>query len=153
MKRLGGFYSDYPFLSLLFVIPLLSLVGIPPLSGFWPKLSLIGAGFDTGNYWVVGGILFASFLTLIVVIRFWAEVFWKKSELKTSSSSYLFNHDMKYHRRIQMLAPIIFITIISLYIGFAAENIQVLSERIADELMNPQPYIDAVLNKTEILEL
>ncbi|HET8885049.1 MAG TPA: proton-conducting transporter membrane subunit [Salinimicrobium sp.] len=153
IRALGGLYEDFPKISLLIIASFCSLVGLPPFSGFWPKLSLLTEAFKIENYWIVGAILLASFLTLFIIWKLWSEVFWKKSELKTSSSSYLFNHDMKYHRRIQMLAPIIFITIISLYIGFAAENIQVLSERIADELMNPQPYIDAVLNKTEILEL
>src|SRR5690606_29168570 len=41
MRNLGGLYAKYPLLSLLMAIPLFSVAGIPPLSGFWPKLSLI----------------------------------------------------------------------------------------------------------------
>ncbi|HET8753998.1 MAG TPA: proton-conducting transporter membrane subunit [Salinimicrobium sp.] len=144
MKRLGGFYSDYPFLSLLFVIPLLSLVGIPPLSGFWPKLSLIGAGFDTGNYWVVGGILFASFLTLIVVIRFWAEVFWKNGEILPKRANFPYFHKLKLYKRTKIVLPIVFLSLVTLYLGFGAENIQLLSSRISQELLNPEAYINAV---------
>lgn len=50
------------------------------------------------------------------------------------------------------VAPIVFLSIVSLYIGFGAENIQILSSRVAQELMDNQLYIDAVLNKTQISE-
>ena len=42
----------------------------------------------------------------------------------------------------------VFLSLISLYIGFGAEHIQVLSSRIANELMNSQQYIDTVLNNS-----
>src|SRR5690606_36669203 len=43
--NLGGLYSEYPRLSLLMAIVLVSLVGFPPLSGFWPKISLFLESF------------------------------------------------------------------------------------------------------------
>ena len=43
MRDLGGIYAKHPKISLLLFIPLFSLVGIPPLSGFWPKINLIKA--------------------------------------------------------------------------------------------------------------
>lgn len=149
IRALGGLYEEYPRLSLIMVISFFSLIGLPPMSGFWPKISLLKAGFDANNYWIVAAILLASFLTLYIIAKLWAAVFWKKSEIITSSTSYLFVHQMKKKRRVQMVAPIVFLTLISLYIGFGAENIQLLSNRIAGELMNPQPYIDAVLFKVK----
>jgi len=77
LKSLGGLYKEYPKLSLLMVIPFFSLIGIPPLSGFWPKISLIISSFKTENYLILGAIIFASLLTLIVMARLWSEVFWK----------------------------------------------------------------------------
>src|SRR5690606_27906155 len=43
MPKLGGLYSEYPKLSVLMGIVFFSLVGIPPLSGFWPKINLFQA--------------------------------------------------------------------------------------------------------------
>src|SRR5690554_5961677 len=57
IKRLGGFYKSYPKLSLLMAVPLFSLVGIPPLSGFWAKIFLIEGGFAGGNYIIVFAII------------------------------------------------------------------------------------------------
>ncbi|MFD1094755.1 proton-conducting transporter transmembrane domain-containing protein [Salegentibacter chungangensis] len=146
MRNLGGFYSQYPRLSLLIFIPLFSLVGIPPLSGFWPKLSLISAGFTNGNYITVAAIIFASFITLVIIARFWSEVFWKNPEERPENPKFEYFRDIRKLRKVQFVAPIIFLSLVSLYIGFGAEHIQVLSTRIADELLNTQQYVDAVLN-------
>ena len=80
MRDLGGIYAKYPKISLLLFIPLFSLVGIPPLSGFWPKINLIKAGFTGGNYITVAAIIFASFITLVIIAKMWAEVFWKDAK-------------------------------------------------------------------------
>lgn len=145
MRKLGDLYAEYPLLSLLFAVPLFSLVGIPPLSGFWPKLSLINAGFDTENYWLIGSILFASFLTLFVVVRFWAEVFWKSGEILPRRLNFPYFDKLKSYKKVQLIAPLVFLSLVSLYVGFGAEHVQELSNRISKELLDKQIYIEAVL--------
>ncbi|WP_424492519.1 proton-conducting transporter membrane subunit [Salinimicrobium sp. GXAS 041] len=152
MKKLGGFYADHPMLSLLFAIPLFSLVGIPPLSGFWPKLSLISAGFETGNYVVIGGILFASFLTLFVIVKFWSEVFWKSGAPIKRIKNFPYFNRLRSYRKVQILGPIVFLSIVTLYVGFGAENIQELATRISFELLNSEGYIEAVFNNARIVQ-
>lgn len=148
MRRLGDLYDQFPKLSLLMIIPLLSLIGIPPFSGFWPKISLIEASVQQGDYWTLGAIIFASLLTLIIVAKIWSEVFWKKSENLPNRKSFSYFQDMNKSKKIGMVAPIVMLTLVTLYIGFGAEHIQALSARIASELMNPQQYIDSVMPKT-----
>ncbi|MGI0105417.1 proton-conducting transporter membrane subunit [Salinimicrobium sp. WS361] len=147
IKKLGDFYADHPKLSLLFAIPLFSLVGIPPLSGFWPKLSLISEGWFTDNFIVIGAIIFASFITLVVIIKLWGEVFWKTGEKLPEVRNFPYFNKLTNIKKTQMLAPIIFLSIVSLYLGFGAGNIQNLAERIAFELMDNQEYINTVLRK------
>lgn len=147
MRKLGDFYADYPKMSLLFAIPLFSLVGIPPLSGFWPKLSLISAGWETENYLLIASIILASFITLFVIVKLWGEVFWKKSTDLPKPRNFPYFQKLTALKKTQMIAPIIFLSIISLYIGFGAENIQTLAMRIAFELTDNQEYINAVLQK------
>ncbi|MGO3706717.1 MAG: proton-conducting transporter transmembrane domain-containing protein [Mesonia hippocampi] len=145
LDKLGGLYDKYPKLSLLMLIPLLSLVGVPPLSGFWPKISLFLAAYDTQNYLVVAMVVFASLLTLIVVAKLWAEAFWKKDAELPERPHFLYFDKLWISKRIQFVAPIVLLTLVSLYIGFGAEHIQQLSTRIADELINHKQYIDAVM--------
>ncbi len=149
MRALGGFYSDYPKLSLLIFIPLFSLVGIPPLSGFWPKISLITASFNTESYWGLAAIIFASFITLVVIAKLWAEVFWKNPGEIRERFKFDYFHKMGKYRKLGFVAPIVFLSFVSLYIGFGAENIQILSSRVAQELMDNQLYIDAVFNNAQ----
>lgn len=151
LRMLGGLYSQYPKLSLLIFIPLFSLVGIPPLSGFWPKISLLEAAFESNYYWTIAAIIFASFITLVIIARLWAEVFWKNPADIAEKPKFEYFRDISKLRKVQFVAPIVFLSLVSLYIGFGAESIQELSTRIADELTNPQPYIDAVMNKTQTL--
>ena len=44
LDRLGGMVRTAPVLAVLFLVPALSLAGIPPLSGFVPKFALVDAG-------------------------------------------------------------------------------------------------------------
>ena len=81
MRLLGGFYKEQPLMSLLMAIPLFSLVGIPPLSGFWGKLLLIQGAMDSSNILLIGFILLGSFLTLFIIAKLWSEVFWKDPQI------------------------------------------------------------------------
>ncbi|MEE2771751.1 MAG: proton-conducting transporter membrane subunit [Bacteroidota bacterium] len=147
MRNLGGLYAAWPKISLLLFIPLFSLVGIPPLSGFWPKINLIKAGFAQGSYFTVAAIIFASFITLVIIAKLWAEVFWKDGKEIKRSRNFQFFTDLPKLKRIQLVVPVALLSLVSLYIGFGAEHIQEVSARIADELVNNQGYIDTVLKR------
>jgi multicomponent Na+:H+ antiporter subunit D len=147
MKDLGGFYGSYPKLSLLMLIPLFSLIGIPPLSGFWPKLSLLKGGFEGQHYILIGFILLGSFLTLFVIAKMWTMVFWKASTGIPRGPNFRYFGDLKFKDKLNMVIPIAILAVVSLFIGFFAEHIQLLSERISFELMHPEGYIEAVLGK------
>ena len=60
MDSLGGMYSGYPALSLVMAVIFFSLAGIPPLSGFWPKIYLFEAGFGTESFGLMLAIIVAS---------------------------------------------------------------------------------------------
>ena len=145
MRQLGDLYAKWPKISLLLFIPLFSLVGIPPLSGFWPKINLIKAGFTNGSYITVGAIIFASFITLVIIAKLWAEVFWKEGKELPFRKHFGYFEKMTTFKRVQFVFPVALLGIVSLYIGFGAEHIQELSARIADELVNSEGYIETVL--------
>src|SRR5690606_30740179 len=150
IKRLGGFYKSYPKLSLLMAIPLFSLVGIPPLSGFWAKIFLIEGGFAGGDYGVVFAIILGSLITLIIIAKIWSEVFWKESvELPTRDYIRYF-HELKPSKQFGVVIPIVFLSLVSLFIGFGAEYVIVVSQHIAGELVDTSYYIEAVLGPQKI---
>ena len=145
MAKLGGLYSTYPRLSVLMAIVLFSLVGIPPLSGFWPKISLFQAGFMEGNYFLIGGMIIASFATLYVIAKMWTEVFWKDRDPAAESEDGFAL--MRKSDRALLVAPVVFLALVSLYIGFGAESVMVVSKHIAAQMLDSKPYIQAVLGK------
>jgi multicomponent Na+:H+ antiporter subunit D len=73
--------------------------------------------------------------------------FWEKGEEVEEIQEFLYFEAMPLYQKIMVVAPIVFLSVVSLYIGFQPENIQVLAERIADQLVDPTPYIRAVLGK------
>jgi len=77
LRRIGGLYAAQPGLAILFAIPALSLVGIPPLSGFWSKLLVLQAAFRQDQIIWASAALLVSVLTLYSMLKIWTEAFWK----------------------------------------------------------------------------
>lgn len=145
MKKLGGLYAEYPKISLLIAIVLFSLAGIPPLSGFWPKIYLLQGAFENAHYFYAGALILGSFITLFVIAKFWSEVFWKKSPEPDIIEDKF--KDLIGIRKIALILPICILAASSLYIGLNAEIIIQVADRISSEMLNTTPYIQAVLGK------
>jgi len=145
MSKLGGLYAHYPKISLLIAVVLFSLAGIPPLSGFWPKIYLIEAGFSANNYAFVLSVIIGSFITLYVIARLWSEVFWKNDpadEIITDSFE-----PLKPFKKMLLVLPIGILAATTLYIGLNAEIVIQVADRISTEMLDTTPYIQAVLGK------
>lgn len=145
MRRLGGFYKDYPKLSFLMAIVLFSLVGIPPLSGFWPKIQLFQEAFAKHQYGLLGVLIFASFITLFVIARVWMEVFWKDSPKSLDLVQDEFE-TMDWVKKTCLVLPVVILAATSVFIGLGAEKVYIVVEKIASDLMDNSAYIRAVLN-------
>ena len=77
LKRAGGMVRSDPLFVFLFAVPMLSLAGIPPLSGFWAKLFVLRASFAGGMGWLALVALVAALLTIVSVASLWSETCWK----------------------------------------------------------------------------
>lgn len=143
LKQLGGLYILYPGLALLFLIPALSLAGIPPLSGFWAKFALIQAGLAAEQYLIVAVSLGVSILTLFSMAKIWAEVFWKDQPGKEPPAQAI--SLMPYQAGLSMLLPVGALAALLLAIGLLAEPLVNLSLLAAGQLLNPADYIETVL--------
>ncbi|MDO5652548.1 MAG: proton-conducting transporter membrane subunit [Brachymonas sp.] len=77
LRRIGGLYAVHPVLALLFGISALSLVGIPPFTGFWAKLLVLQATHAQARPVWLGMALLVSLLTMYSMIKIWMEAFWK----------------------------------------------------------------------------
>ena len=77
LRRTGGLYAGRPLLAVLFLVSALSLVGVPPLWGFWAKFSLVRELLLEGRYLWGATALAVSALTLYSMAKIWLEAFWK----------------------------------------------------------------------------
>jgi multicomponent Na+:H+ antiporter subunit D len=142
LKKLGGLYKDFPLLALLFLIPAMSLAGVPPLSGFFAKLMLIIAGLEQREYIVVGIALLVGLLTLFSMTKIWNEAFWKALPEPDSRA----RPDVEGRQGIVwMIVPIVVLAGMTVLIGLAGMPIFSLAERAAEQLFDPDQYIHAVL--------
>ncbi|HUF28849.1 MAG TPA: Na+/H+ antiporter subunit D [Gemmatimonadaceae bacterium] len=138
----GGMYRAHPWLAVLFLIPALSLAGIPPLSGFWAKLLLVRAGLEIESYVIVVVALLVGVLTLFSMTKIWAEAFWKPIPPDTPLPPPINRRAMAL-----LVAPIAALAALTLTIGLWTEPFLAFAERAAAELMDPSGYVRAVLGE------
>jgi multicomponent Na+:H+ antiporter subunit D len=136
LKDLGGLYRHYPFLAILFLIPALSLGGIPPLSGFFAKFMIIKATLITEEYLLVIIALVVGVLTLYSMTKIWSEAFW------TPEKTHLLARPLIPPT---MLIPVIIMAAVTISIGIFADILLQLCDIAGEQLMNPSHYIQAVL--------
>jgi multicomponent Na+:H+ antiporter subunit D len=134
LATLGSVFREYPGVAVLCMIPLFSLAGVPPLSGFVGKLALVRATLDAGAWWTAGAILAVGVLTIISMARLWDEAFWKPAPEPDRASM----------SRV-MLLPIAGLAAVTLTITISAGPMFDLSLRASEQLLNPQMYVQAVL--------
>ncbi len=148
LKQLGHLYRGYPLLAVLFLIPALSLGGIPPLSGFWAKLGLLRAGLEIEQYAIVFVALAVSILTLFSMTKIWAEAFWKNSPAYEITAVTAAVSAMPRQTTRLLLLPIAGLMILTIVLGLVAEPFVELALAAATQLRNPDLYIQAVLGGT-----
>jgi multicomponent Na+:H+ antiporter subunit D len=141
LKKLGGLFQPAPVLSVLFLLPALSLAGLPPLSGFWAKFALVRAGLESSQYVIVATALAVSVLTLFSMTKIWAEVFWKPQPANEISVA----ENLLPAPSFGLLLPLALLASFSVVMGLLAEPFFALASQAAEQLLNPSGYINAVL--------
>jgi multicomponent Na+:H+ antiporter subunit D len=147
LKKLGGLYGPHPFLALFFLIPALSLAGIPPLSGFFAKLALVRAGLIAEQYAIVATALVVSIVTLFSMVKIWSEAFWKAppDAVAESDSGQAFSQFSA--SRYWLGLPVLALISLIVFTGLAVEPVYRLANRAAEQLMDPGEYIRIVLQR------
>ena len=147
LNKLGGLYAASPGLAMLFFVPALSLAGLPPLSGFFAKLTLVQAGLETQHYLIVATALAVGLLTLFSMTKIWAEAFWKEAPDMSGASASAPTSAVSRAADLLLIGPIAALALVTVVIGLAAEPVYLLASRAAEQLMNPTEYIQAVLGR------
>jgi multicomponent Na+:H+ antiporter subunit D len=153
-RRMGGLYGASTPLSILFLILVLAISGVPPTLGFWPKLLLLEASLDGSG--LVGGeldylalalafcLLLNALLTLIAGTRLWAHIFWRTGH--EGEQSEVPNPDLRpltLRERRFGLSSAAFLTAVVVVAGLAPNPLFEIERTAALDLLQPQSYIEA----------
>lgn len=139
LKNMGGLYRQHPWVSAGFFIAAMSLAGLPPLSGFFAKFVVIQSGVEAHSWWATGFALLVGLLTLYSMVKIWAEVFWKaRPEANVTVTNAM-------RLSIWMAAPVAMLAALTVSIGVWGEPLLQIAQQAAEQLLNRQGYIDAVL--------
>ena len=155
LGKVKGLAKREPLIAVAFFLAALSLVGIPPFSGFVGKLALLIASFDAGQ-WLVASIAIAvSVITLLSMIKIWSEIFWGKHHpesdtVKDVPTSTLGNGqstvNMKRRIGAGLIAPPLALAVLTLALGLGGTFLLDLTQVAADSLVDTTGYVEAVTN-------
>lgn len=75
ITRMGGLISKMPVTAVSFLICAFSVMGIPPLGGFFSKYSVIAGAVVSGHNWIAFAFLITAVLTIVYLMRVFIMVF------------------------------------------------------------------------------
>ena len=137
--KVGGLARRSGFFALLFIIPALSLAGIPPFSGFLAKYSLIRAGFEDGQWVIIGIAIAVSLLTLISMTKIWIGLFWGDITPPVPTERV----GILRHHQLMTLSTVVLISG-TVVIAFMAGPLYEFCVGAAEQLVDPMMYVKAV---------
>ncbi|MBU8792261.1 MULTISPECIES: Na+/H+ antiporter subunit D [Bacillaceae] len=138
IDEMSGLIRNYPLLGWMFFIVMLSLAGVPPLSGFIGKV-LVGQGtIETGSYILLALAFLSSIFVLYSLLRVFLQCFWGETIISSEDEIPMKNGWM---------IPCAILTIGTIVLGLGAEFIFPYVSDAANTLLNPSDYIDAVLTQ------
>ncbi len=144
LDRLGGLAHRSGLLAALFLLPALSLSGIPPFSGFIAKLGLVSASLDAGGGLVVAVAIFCSLLTLVSMTKIWLGAFWGSVSARPAAVGAA---PATPRWPIGMTAATGGMVVVGLALAAGAGPLYRLCQRSAGELVDTAGYVRVVLGR------
>jgi multicomponent Na+:H+ antiporter subunit D len=142
-KNMGGMQSSFPKISFLLGLVFFTVVGIPPLSGFFPKIPLFQSAFFLSLPLSLA-YLFGSAVTLFCIGKIWVEVFW--GEEKAEGTRW----NLSQKQKILSLSPIVLLFLVSISLSIWSEEVFVFSGNIAKDILHPEIYVNSIFSKGEV---
>jgi len=75
ITRLGGLRRQMPITALSFLLCALSVMGVPPLGGFFSKSMVIMGAADAGRTWITATFVLGAVFTILYLMRAYNRVF------------------------------------------------------------------------------
>tara|TARA_R110002020_G_scaffold39991_8_gene118348 strand:+ start:196 stop:1764 length:1569 start_codon:yes stop_codon:yes gene_type:complete len=138
LTRAGGLYARSGLVAALTLVLFLSVAGLPPFSGLWPKVMLVKASLDVGAWWLAGAILVTGLLTTITVGRIWVLAYWRSAPGEAAEKAVL--------NPLPIGATVALAGLVALTVGAGVwpEPVMALAQEAARGLLDPSAYVQSV---------
>lgn len=152
--RLSGLLRRDRAVAVLFALGLLSLIGLPPMSGLWGKIALVhavGSAGGTPAWFYIGAVIVASFISMLALQRMWTEVFWGPP-MDTYRPDHMFTgrgkktklpEDVRIPARLILPGAALIGVSFAMFVGSAF--VLPMAEGAGASLMDVRAYVQAVL--------
>jgi multicomponent Na+:H+ antiporter subunit D len=148
LAELGGGYKASSLLSVLFLVLVFAVSGLPPFSGFWPKFVLVEAALAEGHHWLTFAILFSGLLTSIAMGRVWAHAFWRGGPIGTEDGRDAAPlNNLVGTVRARAFIPISVLTVFVVIMGVMPTPFFGMAQLGSYSLLRPQAYTQAVFGE------
>ncbi len=140
IQEMSGLIRNYPVLGWLFFIAMLSLAGIPPLSGFIGKVFIGQGAIESESYLLLGVGFLSSIFVLYSLLRIFLNCFWGETIISEDDDKPL---------KMGVLIPSVLLGLLTIGLGLGADAISAYVSDATRTLTDPSIYIRAVLNTIE----
>ena len=83
IRKLGGLIHTMPVTAVAFLVCAFSVMGLPPLGGFFAKYMVVNGAVDAGQPWIAAVFILGAVLTVIYLLRAFAGIFMGKPNGET----------------------------------------------------------------------
>jgi multicomponent Na+:H+ antiporter subunit D len=139
----GAIYRTQPFVAAMFFVFGFALAGLPPFSGFWPKVLLIQAALAETAYLATAVIVVTGFLTTLAIGRVWVLAYLREAGNDGPFEGAVTELDPA--SRPAWAAPLVIFAGLVLALGLIPEPLIAISQQGAAVLLDPDLYVRAVL--------
>ena len=155
-KKLSGLIRRERVASVLMIIGLFSLIGLPPTSGLWGKMGLVRALMENvipATIVMVITVVLASIGSLLALQRLWKNTFWGDDMTQYHPDSPATGRapatDLSDDVRVRwtLLVPGAFMIAISVAMFVGGQAIMPIIQEAANALLHVDPYVEAVLGQ------
>ncbi|KQT45216.1 cation:proton antiporter [Aureimonas sp. Leaf454] len=144
LHEMGGLWKRFPVFSGLVFILVLAVSGLPPLSGFWPKLVLLRATLADGETALAAILLLSGLLLTLAMMRVFALAFWRDEPARESPAE-AEDFTAALPSRWQTSLPLAALTLLVVLLGLVPEPLARLSRIAADGIADPAAVIRLTL--------
>ena len=123
INSMGGLYKRFPLTAVAFALCSLSVMGVPPFSGYFAKFLVVQGALDAGHPIIAGVFILGAFMTVFYLSRVFFKVFLGSE-----------THTHAREKTPAMVASVVFLGVVALLLGVLISLPTGLASRIWEVL-------------------